>query len=199
MKGVDCVGDDIISLRRGLCQLGVTMGMRAGGGRLMVQGASQGSIGCVHVMSAWLLRLSLGSTLSHHLGTERIYHSRLAGPSSCLGHKSRGPRSGAWATRVKGRCTAMETTTAVTTTSNTAVAQINWKGLLVMVVRSAVAISIVAAADYSTWGRQGIGSLYGTAGLLERQCARVLRCWMMHMMEKMVSIVMPVLTTACLL
>lgn len=37
VKGVDCVGDDIISLRGGLCELGVAMGMRAAGGRLMVQ------------------------------------------------------------------------------------------------------------------------------------------------------------------
>lgn len=91
MKGVDGMGDDIISLRRGLCQLGVAMGMRASGGRLMVQGTGKGAIGRVHVMSAWLLRLSLGSTLSHHLGTERVYHSRLAGPCSCLGHESRLP------------------------------------------------------------------------------------------------------------
>lgn len=165
VKGVDSVGDDVVSLRRGLCQLGVSMGMRAGGGGLMVQGTGQGAIGRVHVMSAGLLRLRLGAALSH-LGSERIHgRSGLAGPCSRLGHERRRAGSGAWATGVKGRCAAMETAT-VTTASNATVAQVNWEGLLIMIVRSAAAVSTVSAA-HSAGGRQGTGSLYGTAGLLK--------------------------------
>lgn len=68
-----------------------------------------------------------------------------------------------------------------------------------MIVRCATAIGTVAAADSSTWYRQRTGSLYGTAGLLKMKCARMLRGWVMNVMEKMMTTAKPMLTTACLL
>lgn len=83
----------------------------------------------VHVMSACLgLGLRLG--LSHHGGAEWVHHGRLAGPRGCMGNISRGSWGGAWAAWVKGWRAAMETSPAVSTTPNAAVAQIHWQSLL---------------------------------------------------------------------
>ncbi len=85
--------------------------------------------GGVHVMSAGLgLCLRLG--LSHNGGTEWVHHSRLAGPSGGLRNVSRRPWGGAWAAWVKGRRAAMETSPAVSTAPNTAVAQVHRQSLL---------------------------------------------------------------------
>lgn len=83
----------------------------------------------VHVMSAGLgLCLRLG--LSHHWGAKWVHHSWLAGPRGGLRNVSRGPWGGAWAARVKGWRAAMETSPAVSTTPNTAAAQVHRQSLL---------------------------------------------------------------------
>lgn len=58
---------------------------------------------------------------------------------------------------------------------------------LVMVMACIAATTIVAAADSSTGCRQSTGSFHRTARLLKGQCARGLWCWMMDMVDEVVS------------
>lgn len=81
----------------------------------------------MHVVSAGL-RLRL--RLSHHGGTERVDGGGLAGPRGGLRHEGRGPRGGAWAAGVKGRCAAMETGSVASSTPDAAAAQIHGQSLL---------------------------------------------------------------------
>lgn len=83
----------------------------------------------------------------------------------------------------------METSPVVSTAPNTAVAQVHWQSLLVMVVGCIVATTTVAAAaDSSTGCRQSTGSLHRAARLLKGQGARWLWCWVMDMVDEVVSI-----------
>lgn len=146
----------------------------------------------MHVMSTGL-RLCLWLWLSHHGGAEWFHHSWLAWPRGGMGNVSRRPRGGAWAARVKGRSAAMETSPTISTAPNTAVAQVHWQSLLVVVVGCVAATAAVAAAaDSSTGGGKSTGSLYRAAWLLKGHGARGLRCRMMDMVEKVVSVAVAV-------
>lgn len=95
----------------------------------------------------------------------------------------------------------METSPTVSTAPNTAVAEVHWQSLLVMVVGCVAATTTVAAAaaDSSARGRQSTGSLHGTAGLLEGQGARGLGCWVMNMVEEVMSAAVIVAVTVAVL
>lgn len=58
---------------------------------------------------------------------------------------------------------------------------------LVMVVSCVAATTVAAAADYSAGCGQSAGSLHGAARLLKGQGARGLRCWVMDMVDEVVS------------
>lgn len=144
------------------------------------------------------LGLCLWLGLSHHGGAERVHHSWLAGPRGGLGNVSRRPRGGAWAARVKGRGAAMETSPVVSTGPNTAVAQVHWQSLLVMVVGWVAATTVVAAAaaDSSAGCGQSTGALHGAARiLLKGQGARGLWSWVMDMVDEVVSAAVAVTVT----
>lgn len=57
-----------------------------------------------------------------------------------------------------------------------------------MVVGCVAATTIVAAAADSAGCRQSIGSLHGAARLLKGQGARRLWCWVMDMVDEVVSV-----------
>lgn len=196
MKG-DGVGNDIIALWRRLrSELRVSVGVRAGGGGLMMQGASERAIGWMHVMSAGLwLSLRLRLSHSHHGGAEGVHHGRLAGPGGGMGNVGRGSRGGARAAGVKGRGAAMETDPAVSTAAYAAAAQVHGQGLLLVVVVGCVA----TAADSSAGGGQGGGPLHGAAGLLKGHGAWRLRCRVMDVVQEVVSAAVAVLGAAGLL
>lgn len=64
---------------------------------------------------------------------------------------------------------------------------------LVMVMACIAATTIVAAAaDSSTGCRQSTGSLHRTAWLLKGQSARGLWCWVMDMVDEVVSVAVAV-------
>lgn len=63
----------------------------------------------------------------------------------------------------------------------------------------AAATTTVAAADSSTGCGQSTGPLHRAAGLLKGQGPRGLRCWVMDMVEEVVSIAVAVLQAAGLL
>lgn len=94
----------------------------------------------------------------------------------------------------------METSSAASTAPNTAVAQVHWQSLLVVIVGCVVA-TIATAADSSAGGRQSAGSLHRTAWLLKGHRDRWLRCWVMDVVEEVVSVAVTVamLSTAALL
>lgn len=134
------------------------------------------------------LGLCLWLGLSHHGGAERVHHSWLAGPRGGLGNISRRPRGGAWAARVKGRGAAVETSPVVSTAPNTAVAQVHWQSLLVMVVGCVATTTVVAAAADSSAGcGQSTGALHRAARFLKGQGAWGLWSWVMDMVDEVVS------------
>lgn len=63
---------------------------------------------------------------------------------------------------------------------------------LVMVMACIAATTIVAAADSSTGCRQGTGSLHRAAWLLKGQGAGGLWCWVMDMVDEVVSVAVAV-------
>lgn len=93
----------------------------------------------------------------------------------------------------------METSPTVSAAPNTAVAEVHWQGLLVMVVGCVAATTTVAAADSSARGRQSTGSLHVAAGLLEGQGARGLGRWVMNMVEEVMSAAVIVAVTVAVL
>lgn len=68
-----------------------------------------------------------------------------------------------------------------------------------MVVGCVTAATTVATGNASTGGRQSAGSLHRTALLLKGHSAQGLWCWVMDMMEKVVSIAVAVLRATGLL
>lgn len=95
----------------------------------------------------------------------------------------------------------METSPTVSTAPNTAVAQVHWQSLLVVVVACVAATTIVAAAaaDSCTGCGQSTGPLHGAARLLKGQGARGLWCWVMNMVDEVVSIAVAVAVTVAVL
>lgn len=91
----------------------------------------------------------------------------------------------------------METSPTASTAPNTAVAQVHWQSLLIVVVARVAATAVAAAAaDGSAGRRQKTGSLHGAAGLLKGQGARRLWRWVMDVVDEVVSVAVAVLSAA---
>lgn len=71
--------------------------------------------------------------------------------------------------------------------------------LVVVVGCVAAATTTIAAANSSTGCGQSAGTLHRATGLLKRQGARRLRCWVMDVVEEVVSVAVAVAVTVAVL